>query len=107
MSVYSNWSPVAGRHEELVARTTEVGRLFGVEMRYLPFKSHRFDVTVEKRDRALGLSTAEKRRQRADLQQLARPQSGVDDLKGKFPRPVSDIPGVTSKAAGARMAPSR
>jgi N-acetylglucosamine malate deacetylase 1 len=44
---YSNWSPVAGRHEELVARTTEVSRLFGVEMRFLPFKSHRFDVNDE------------------------------------------------------------
>jgi LmbE family N-acetylglucosaminyl deacetylase len=44
---YSNWSPVAGRHEELVARTTEVSRLFGVEMRYLKFKSHRYDVNDE------------------------------------------------------------
>jgi LmbE family N-acetylglucosaminyl deacetylase len=44
---YSNWSPVAGRHEELVERTTEVSRLFGVEMRYLRFKSHRFDVNDE------------------------------------------------------------
>jgi N-acetylglucosamine malate deacetylase 1 len=44
---YSNWSPVAGRHEELVTRTTEISRLFGVEMRYLRFKSHRFDVNDE------------------------------------------------------------
>lgn len=60
---------------------------------------------VEKRNRQLRIDQAEKRRQRADLQQLARPQSGVDDLKGKFARPVSDIPGVASKAASA--APSR
>ena len=50
---------------------------------------------VEKRDRKLSLSTLEARRQRADLQKLARPQSGVDDLKGKFARPAKDIPGVT------------
>lgn len=62
---------------------------------------------VEKRDRKLRINPAEKRRQRADLQQLAKPQSGVDDLKGKFARPVSDIPGVTDRAAGARPAPPR
>lgn len=62
---------------------------------------------LAKRDRKLGIDTAEKRRQRADLQPLARPQSGVDALKGKFSRPVSDIPGVTDKAAGARMAPPK
>lgn len=62
---------------------------------------------VEKRDRKLDISTAEKRRQRADLQQLAKPQSGVDDLKGKFTRPVSDIPGVSGKATGAGTAPPR
>ena len=50
---------------------------------------------VEKRDRKLGVSTLDARRQRADLQKLARPQSGVDDLKGKFARPTKDIPGVT------------
>lgn len=52
---------------------------------------------VEKRDRRMGISSAEKRRQRADLQKLARPQSGVDDLKGKFGRTALDIPGVTAK----------
>ena len=58
---------------------------------------------VEKRDRKLGVSTLEARRGRADLQKLARPQSGVDDLKGKFARPTKDIPGVT----GAQSAPAR
>ncbi|WP_343730744.1 hypothetical protein [Duganella sp.] len=43
------------------------------------------------------LDTAQTRQQRSDLQSLAKPQSGVDDLKGKFARPTSDIPGVTSK----------
>lgn len=62
---------------------------------------------VEKRDRKLDISTAEKRRQRADLQQVAKPQSGVDDLKGKFARPVSDIPGVSGTASGVGAVPRR
>lgn len=49
---------------------------------------------IERRDRRLGISSADKRRQRAALQQGARPQHGVDDLKGKFARPGKDIPGV-------------
>jgi len=57
---------------------------------------------VEKRDKQMGISTAEKRKQRTELQQLARPQSGVDDLKGKFGRQTQDIPGVVDKkSAGA------
>lgn len=62
---------------------------------------------VEKRDRKLRISAEDKRRHRADLQPLARPQSGVDDLKGMFRRPVADIPGVTDRAAGARTAPPK
>lgn len=53
---------------------------------------------VEKRDRRLGINTADVRKQRADLAKLARPQSGVDDLRGKFARPGRDIPGVTQQA---------
>ncbi len=49
---------------------------------------------VERRDRRLGISSAELRRQRADLQKLAKPQAGVDALKGKFARPGKDMPGV-------------
>ena len=49
---------------------------------------------IEKRDRRMAVSTATKRQQRADLQKFAKPQSGVDDLKGKFGRPATDIPGV-------------
>jgi hypothetical protein len=51
---------------------------------------------IERRDRRLGVNTADVRRQRLDLQKLAQPQSGVDDLKGKFARPTKDIPGVTA-----------
>lgn len=51
---------------------------------------------LQSRDRTLNTNTQEKRRQRADLTPLAKPQSGVDDLKGKFARPTRDIPGVTS-----------
>lgn len=52
---------------------------------------------VEKRDKALGVNTARKRQERAELQRIAKPQSGVDDLKGKFGRPTRDIPGVIDK----------
>lgn len=52
---------------------------------------------VESRDRKMKLDTAQARQQRSDLRSLAKPQSGVDDLKDKFARPTSDIPGVTSK----------
>jgi hypothetical protein len=60
---------------------------------------------LEARDKALGTNTAKKRKQRQDLLPLARPQAGVDDLKGKFSRPTPDIPGVvdvnaTAKAGG-------
>ncbi len=48
----------------------------------------------EERDTRLKLRTPEKRKERADLRALARPQSGVDDLKGRFQRPTQDIPGV-------------
>lgn len=56
---------------------------------------------VARRDRKLGLDTAAARRRRADLQPLARPQSGVDDLKGKFARRTEDIPGVIDKKAAS------
>lgn len=37
-----------------------------------------------------------------ELQKLARPQHGVDDLKGKFARPTKDIPGVAAQPAQSR-----
>ncbi len=51
---------------------------------------------VEKRDRRVGVNTAAIKAQRADLQKLAKPQSGVDDLKGKFGRASTDIPRVSA-----------
>lgn len=62
---------------------------------------------VEQRDQRLGLRSADKRSDRAELLPLARPQSGVDDLKGAFPRPTLDIPGVVDlKAARPKPAAS-
>jgi hypothetical protein len=58
---------------------------------------------IERRDRKLKVDSADKRRQRADLQSLARPQSGVDDLKHAFPQ-SRPIPGVVDQRA-ARPAP--
>ena len=52
---------------------------------------------VEARDRRLGINTAETRKSRADLAPLARPQQGVDVLKGQFGRPTTPIPGVVQK----------
>ena len=53
---------------------------------------------VEQRDRKLGIDTEEKRRQRVELQPLARPQSGVDALKAAFPQ-ARPMPGVVDKQA--------
>jgi len=55
----------------------------------------------EERDTRMKIDTAGKRKHRADLRRLARPQSGVDDLKGKFGRPAQDIPGVSDSRTGA------
>jgi hypothetical protein len=54
---------------------------------------------IEKRDRKMELDSVQTRKDRADLQSLAKPQSGVDDLKGKFGRPTADIPGVVGQKA--------
>jgi hypothetical protein len=58
---------------------------------------------TDQRDRSQHMNTADKRKRRADLRPLAKPQSGVDALKGKFGRPTQDIPGVTDSIP----APSR
>jgi len=52
---------------------------------------------VEKRDKALNVNTADKRKERTDLQAMAKPQSGVDDLQDKFGRQTQDISGVVGK----------
>lgn len=49
---------------------------------------------VEERDRRLGINTAEKRRNRADLAPLAQPQGGVDALQAAFPQARGAPPGV-------------
>ena len=55
---------------------------------------------VSERDREMDLDTADARENRQDLVELARPQSGVDALKGKFSRPTKDIPGVVDSGDG-------
>jgi hypothetical protein len=50
---------------------------------------------IEERDRRMGTNTSERRKQRQDLAGQAHPQSGVDDLNGKFSRPTHPIAGVT------------
>jgi LmbE family N-acetylglucosaminyl deacetylase len=41
---YSNWKPVEGRDRELVPASTELGEIFGAEMRFLNFASMRYEV---------------------------------------------------------------
>lgn len=56
---------------------------------------------VEERDRRFKTSTEEKRRQREELTGLAKPQSGVDDLKGKFARPAQPLAGVVDRKSAS------
>jgi hypothetical protein len=54
----------------------------------------------------MNIDSADKRRQREDLRTLARPQSGVDDLRPAFPL-ARPIPGVVDARPGpARAAAS-
>lgn len=53
---------------------------------------------VEQRDKRLGVRSADRRAERAELRPRARPQQGVDALKGAFSRPTQDIPGVQEAA---------
>jgi len=52
---------------------------------------------IDRRDRRFGVDTETIRRRRADLAGIAHPQEGVDALKGRFPRPTREIPGVRDK----------
>jgi hypothetical protein len=52
---------------------------------------------VEDRDKKMGINSQDIRQRRQDLTALAKPQMGVNALKGKFGRPTQDIPGVTEK----------
>jgi hypothetical protein len=56
------------------------------------------DALMKKRNK-LGANMTERRQQRQDLVKFARPQEGVDALKGKFTRPTRSIPGVVDRAA--------
>ena len=56
---------------------------------------------VQARDEKLGVDTAEKKRERQDLVQRAKPQCGVDVLRGKLPGASDElIPGVTARSEG-------
>ena len=59
---------------------------------------------VEQRDEKMDINSTEKRRQRADLQSLAKPQSGGDELKAAFlqAKPIRRV--VDKKAASAPSA---
>lgn len=54
---------------------------------------------VEQRDQRLNVMANEQRRKRAELSSLAKPQMGVDALKGKFPRSTTSLPEVVDKNA--------
>lgn len=55
---------------------------------------------VEARDRRMRIDTEERRAARQDLVPLARPQSGVDTLNGRFGGDTRPIPGVVAKDGG-------
>jgi hypothetical protein len=59
---------------------------------------------IEARDKRMGLDTAEARRERADLAPLARPQGGVDAMKGQFPNATGTVQGVTDNGDGSTSA---
>ena len=58
---------------------------------------------VEKRDKDLQINSVHIRRDRQDLEKLAKPQNGVDALNDKFKEPVKLIPGVVDKNAATRQ----
>lgn len=58
---------------------------------------------VESRDERMGIDSAERRRDRRDLIQLARPQEGVDALRAYFPD-ATPVPGVEAKTGAAPAA---
>ena len=55
---------------------------------------------VAERDRGMGIDTAERRAHRQDLRELARPQWGVDTLRGHFPE-ATPIDGVVDAQPAA------
>lgn len=60
---------------------------------------------VDARDKSFGVSTAQKRQERADLRQLAKPKAGVDAMEDKIGWSTRDIAGVAEqKATGSTPA---
>ena len=57
---------------------------------------------VESRDKRMDINTEERRKARQDLVPLAKPQDGVDALKGQFEEPTRPIPGVVDKQAASQ-----
>jgi hypothetical protein len=61
---------------------------------------------VAERDKRMGFDTAEERKDRADLGSLARPQGGVDAMKGMFPNANGTAQGVADNGdASTRSVP--
>ena len=61
---------------------------------------------IDARDKRMRLDTDEARRERANLASLARPQGGVDALKGQFPHAKDTTPGVADNGdANTRPVP--
>jgi hypothetical protein len=59
------------------------------------------------RDTRMKINTGKRRKAREDLRKLAKPQSGVDDLNGKYGRPTTAIPGVVDVRAAPAPAAAR
>jgi Protein of unknown function (DUF1264) len=57
---------------------------------------------MERMSERTGIDPSEKRRERQELVPLAKPQAGVDDLKGKFQRQTQPLPGVIDKRAASK-----
>lgn len=43
---YSKWPPIGERHRQLVDESVRLGHEYGVEMRFLNFRSHQFDASL-------------------------------------------------------------
>lgn len=56
---------------------------------------------LKRRQKELEMELAEIREKRAELLELAKPQKGVDALKGEFGRPTQSIEGVEEKSSSS------